>query len=163
MIIAIDPGNIRSAYCIIDDSLKPIEFNKLDNGAMLGFVAGYHEGIDTVVIEKVASYGMPVGAEVFETCIWIGRFTEAARRTYNVEYVFRIDEKLDICHDSRAKDANIRRALIDRFATHDFKNGKGTKDRPDWFYGFVADVWAAYAVGVTYMDKRRGKQNNAND
>lgn len=56
----------------------------------------------------------------------MGRFTQAAQKP--VDYIYRQDEKLHLCHDSRAKDANIRRALIDRFATHDLKNGKGPKE-----------------------------------
>lgn len=55
----------------------------------------------------------------------VGRFTQAAQKP--VDYIYRQDEKLHLCHDSRAKDANIRRALIDRFATHDLKNGRGPK------------------------------------
>jgi hypothetical protein len=35
---------------------------------------------DVVVIEKIESYGMAVGAEVFDTVWWAGRFAEAANR-----------------------------------------------------------------------------------
>lgn len=69
---------------------------------------------DVVVIEKVESYGMAVGAEVFDTVLWAGRFAEAAHRV-PVVMLPRRAVKLALCGDSRAKDANIRQALIDRF------------------------------------------------
>lgn len=25
-----------------------------------------------------------------------------------------------------------------------------------WFYGFKSDIWASYAVGITYIDKIKG-------
>lgn len=150
-VLAIDPGNRQSAWCMIDgETLKPISFGKEENQVVLDSVQ--HLSYDSIVIERVASYGMAVGRDVFETCEWVGRFTQAAR--VPPDYVYRQEEKLHICGDSRAKDANIRRALIDRFAQHDLKNGKGTKKNPDWFYGFSADVWQAYAVAVTYVETR---------
>lgn len=149
-VLAIDPGNLQSAYCFLDsETLKPLWFGKVNNHEILGILTSWP--YDTLVIERVASYGMAVGRDVFETCEWVGRFTQAVlpRRA---DYLYRREEKLHICNDSRANDANIRRALIDRFARHDLKNGKGTKKNPDWFYGFHADIWAAYAVGVTYIE-----------
>ena len=155
-IFAIDPGNEQSAFCVIDsETRKPLQFAKLDNEELLRIVRNILETpVDAVVIERVASYGMAVGREVFETCEWTGRFTEAATVAgVPVDYVYRREEKLHICGDSRAKDANIRRALIDRFAKFDLKTGRGVKKRPDFFYGFSGDIWAAFAVGLTYIER----------
>ena len=63
--------------------------------------------------------------------------------------IYRIDEKMNLCHSAQAKDANIRQALIDRFGD------VGTKRNPGWFYGVSKDVWAAIAVGVTWHDKNK--------
>lgn len=154
-ILAIDPGNTYSAYCIVDSkTLVPIEHAKLDNEALREVMQTEQDDYNSVVIERVASYGMAVGREVFETCEWIGRYTELALQLNKpTDYVYRQEEKLHICHDSRAKDANIRRALIDRFAAHDLKNGKGTQANPDWFFGFKADEWSSYAVAITFLER----------
>lgn len=152
VVLAIDPGNVESAYCFIDsDTLEPGLFGKIDNNSILPML--YMYTYNKIVIERVASYGMAVGRDVFETCEWVGRFTQAAL-PLAADYIYRRDEKLHICGNPRANDSNIRRALIDRFARHDLKNGRGTKTRPDWFYGFKADVWQAYAVGITYIETK---------
>ena len=39
----------------------------------------------------IASYGMPVGKEVFDTCVWIGKFAEASGMKES--YIYRKDEK----------------------------------------------------------------------
>ena len=152
-ITAIDPGTTQSAFCSIDsNTYRPVAFAKIDNERLL--MSLRLVPIEAVVIERLACYGMPVGREVLETCEWVGRFTEAACRAgMAVHYIYRQDEKMTLCHNARANDATIKRALIDRFAQHDLRSGKGTKVNPDWFYGFAADVWQAYAVGVTWLDK----------
>ena len=152
-VLALDPGDTQTGYCFIDvDTLRPLRFGKEDNQSVLLLVQ--LEAYDLLVSERVASYGMAVGRSVFETCEWVGRYTQASHAP--VVYIYRQEEKIHICHDSRAKDSNIRRALIDRFAQHDLKNGRGTKKNPDWFYGFKKDVWAAYAAGITYIEKEKG-------
>lgn len=158
-ILAIDPGNEESAFCFINKwSYEPIYFAKMKNKeaveAIKKFIADHRMYCTyEAAIERVASYGMAVGASVFQTCEWIGRFSQILEDTcFNVTYIYRKDEKMNICGQMKAKDSNIRVALIDRFAKHDLKTGKGTKNNPDWFYGFAKDVWASYAVGVTYLD-----------
>ena len=157
MILSIDPGNIESAYCVIDKtSYKPREFGKIKNEELREKLLNelHLYPIESFAIEMIASYGMAVGKEVFETCVWIGRFIESFKCPFTY-YVYRKDEKINLCGSMKAKDSNIRQALIDRFATFDFKNGKGTKKKQDFFYGFSKDVWAAYAVGVTWLDKQK--------
>lgn len=157
-ILAIDPGDVESGFCLMDD-YRPVIFEKSENYTVLEAILLYAHGCKAVVIEMVASYGMAVGKNIFDTCVWIGRFWQEAIEAgaSRVELVYRIDEKMTICHDSRAKDTNIRKALIDRFAEFDKKNGKGTRKNPDWFYGFKKDIWMAYAVGVTFLDKEQEK------
>lgn len=142
-LLAIDPAPKDSGYCIIDsNNYTPIEFGKVDNNYLLELV--YKNDYDFIAIEMIASMGMAVGASVFDTCVWIGRFIEASDKDY--KYIYRREEKMHLCGTMKAKDANIRQALIDRFGDVGVKSNKG------FFYGFKADIWSAYAVGITYLD-----------
>lgn len=163
-LLAIDPGNIESAYVLMNSAFEPLEFGKVPNNQMAETVAVYAANVFLpVAIEMIASYGMPVGREVFDTCVWIGRFSQIAITLGSpVDYIYRADVKLNLCGSSRAKDGNVRQALIDRFAKRDMKNGKGVKAKPDFFYGFKADIWQSYACGVTWMDKFHEGQCDAN-
>ena len=151
--LAIDPGNTESAYVVIeDDTRRPVTFGKIPNDYLLGKMdmdPNVHFA-DRVVIEMVASYRMPVGADVFETCVWIGRFVE--RAPVEPELQVRGPVKLHHCRSSKAKDSNIIQALVDRFAPGQPNRGKGTKAAPGFFYGFRADIWQAYALAVYAVD-----------
>lgn len=149
MILAIDPGNEYSAYVTLGDKLRLIEFGKIPNDELFAKLEAAANlkwpGIDHLAIEMVACYGMPVGKEVFETCVVIGRIVQIAKNVHT-QYIYRKDEKINLCGSMKAKDANISQALRDRFGE------KGTKKNPGWFYGVSKDVWSAIAVGVTFHD-----------
>lgn len=161
-LLAIDPGNELSAYVVIDADYRPVALGKVPNGELLDALgmldlSVFGGAVPTAfAIEMVASYGMPVGREVFETCYWIGRFSEAIRsqdfRHPLPALVYRREVKLNICGSDKAKDSNIAQALVDRFAPGRPNRGKGTKAAPGWFYGFSADIWQAYALAVTHLD-----------
>jgi hypothetical protein len=100
-----------------------------------------------VVIERIASYGMPVGESIFETCIWSGRFIQrVADKGGSWSRITRQEVKLHICRSSKAKDANVTRALLDRFGP------KGTKKKQGVLYGMSKHMWAALALAVTHCD-----------
>jgi hypothetical protein len=156
----VDPGNTESAYVLIDRNCVPLEFGKLPNDELLDHIAVQWVSnddkwdIEHIAIEMVASYGMAVGADVFETCVWIGRFQQMFldRFSASPQLVKRHPVKLHHCHSAMAKDSNITQALVDRFAAGQPNHGKGTKAAPGWFYGFRADIWQAYALAVYAAD-----------
>ena len=155
MILAIDPGNTHSGYAFIETgTCRPVSVGKVPNDEVLDLIR--FTSYDRLSIEMIASYGMAVGKEVFDTCVWIGRFIQRhddrVAEWADCQLVYRRDVKLHHCHTAKAKDANITQALIDRFAYGQPNHGKGTKAEPGWFYGFKADIWAAYALAVHTSD-----------
>jgi len=157
-ILAIDPGSTESGWVVIDADRRPLWFGKTPNAELLASIQAYrHEWkVQHVAIEMIASYGMPVGAEVFETCVWIGRFYAHVEGWLitTPDLVKRQPVKLHHCHTTKAKDSNITQALVDRFAPGQPNRGKGTKADPGFFYGFKADIWQAYALAVYAADMR---------
>jgi hypothetical protein len=162
-ILAIDPGNTHSGIALIESgTCKPIKAAKLPNAEVLELITA--TTYDHLSIEMIASYGMAVGKEVFDTCVWIGRFIQHHDHRINEDaactLVYRRDVKLHHCHSAKAKDANITQALIDRFASGQPNRGKGTKAEPGWFHGFAADIWQAYALAVLTSDTITNKNDS---
>ena len=142
--IAVDPGTTHSGLVIYSPDGSVMASLVLENAEVIGELNA-HPHLP-VAIEMIASYGMAVGKEVFETCVWIGRFVQVAG-VDRVRLVYRKDVKMHLCGSPRAKDANIRQALIDRYG------GKalaiGTKKQPGALYHVKSHAWAALAVAVT--------------
>ena len=149
-IIAIDPGPKDSAYVIWDGKKIEAAFIMANSALRNGLITIVNSRKCRLVLEKVESFGMPVGEDIFETVFWSGIFVEAFRQKNLIgaqwDRVSRRTVKLHICQNARAKDSNIRQALIDRF-------GKpGTKKEPGVTYGLKKDLWQAFALAVTYFD-----------
>lgn len=152
-ILAIDPGSERSAWLVWDGAVLAFGIDPNDDlleALRVGTLTAMGLEPTTVVIEKIESYGMAVGREVFDTVHWAGRFTEAASPAEVVQLPRRA-VKLAICGDTRAKDANIRQALLDRFGP----DAVGRKAAPGPLYGIAKDVWSALAIAVTYAEGAR--------
>lgn len=147
-VIAIDPGPEQSAWLVHrpDGFAFGIDENATVKRMLSRWVSSMN---DHLAIEMIASYGMPVGREVFETVLWIGRMIEAWGRPYTL--VYRRDVKMHLCGNNAAKDGNIRAALIDRFGPGKQK-AVGTKKAPGPLLGIANDVWSALAVAVTWND-----------
>ena len=157
VVLAIDGGTIQSGYCRMEEDSygrRLIDFGKTDNADLLRKVMlGEY---DEMVYEQFQSYNMPVGQSTIRSIEWNGRYVQAAyERKKNIAQVFRTEEKLHFCNTVKATDANIRRALIERYAKFDFKSGKGTKKNPDFFYGVSKDAWTAIAICTLYLDRRK--------
>lgn len=145
-ILAIDPGTTESGIVAFDGE-RVGAAGVLENGAVLDLIAT--ADADLLAIEMVASYGMAVGKETFRTVWWAGRFAQAwQRHSGNLPAeVYRQEVKLHLCRSVKAKDANIRQALIDRFGP------VGTKANRGALYGVSSHAWAALAVAVTTHDQ----------
>jgi len=157
MTLAVDPGTDESGWCVYDGH-RVVESGVMANGELLRYLQGGHleaEGC-RLAIEMIASYGMAVGREVFETCVWIGRFVQAWHQPDQADLVYRRDVKLHLCGTSKAKDANVRQAVIDLFPRAG--GGKvpqiGTKGSPGPLYGVTSHAWAALAVAITARHRR---------
>jgi len=152
IILGIDPGNQQSAFVRYDtETRKPGLHETLSNSEVLPLLSSLSYA--HLAIEMVACYGMPVGASVFDTCVWIGRFTQVAVSHFRpVSYIYRREEKMLLCGNMKAKDGNIRQALMDRYGSTR-EAAIGTKKTPGPLYGFAGDQWAALAVAITFSEK----------
>jgi hypothetical protein len=153
-VLAIDPGPEQSAYIGWNGS-KLIDGGIVSNADMrIGLVsASWACSYDLFAIEMVACYGMAVGKEVFDTCLWIGRFAECSPKEPRL--VYRRDVKLHHCQSARAKDSNIRQALIDKYGP------PGTKKAPGKTYGLKSHLWAAFAIATFITETAQPDSSDA--
>ena len=155
--IALDVGTTKSAYAVMKEDYTLEITGILENDMLLEMISEFARIYDCLVYEEFSSYGMPIGKTTMESIKWNGRFIQAyleARtdrfdRGGTIKPILRKDVKMNLCGTMKAKDSNIRQALIDRFGV------VGTKGNKGYFYGVSKDMWSAIAICVTYIDKSK--------
>jgi hypothetical protein len=183
IVLAIDPGPELSAWVrfLAGAPGRVLQSGKQANAEILSMLTTGSPlaTADALVIEQIAAMGMAVGAETFETVFWSGRFAQAWGRHFH--RVKRHQVKSHLCGNQRAKDPNIRQALIDRWGgeeraitgrkCHACKgrgkvglgkartncvmcSGVGMTIPKGPLLGISGDEWAALAVAVTWADQR---------
>lgn len=170
-IFAVDPGTEKTAWVVMLRDGTIAEHGITPNHQMFDVLdrALNVHCVTHMAIEMIASMGMAVGQSVFETAVWIGQmvrhWTYRGDTTY--ELVYRADEKLHLCGSPRAKDANIRQAIIDAYsvdADGGAREAVGNKRNPGPLYGVSKDVWSAIAVAKvafeTTPEERVNKRSN---
>lgn len=151
-IIAIDPGPTQSAW-VEWDGLRLLGMATQPNEEIL---AHLDTGLITprgfpalrLVVEQIKSYGMAVSDSIFDTVFWTGRFIQVWGPNRDPwARIPRMAVKMHLCHQAKARDANIRQALIDRFGE------PGRKKDPGRTYGLSGDTWQAFALAVYAIDE----------
>jgi len=152
-ILSLDVGTTESAFALMDHSLANplVKFGKILNEdiewEIISPVTG-NPRADIIAYEEFASYGMPIGESTMRSIWWNGYYCRICDEI-GVKYapVLRKDVKMHLCQTMKAKDCNIRQALIDRYGE------PGTKKNPGILYKVSKDVWSAIAINITYYDK----------
>lgn len=152
MILGIDPGNKESAFALVDKGYVVAEADKIENHRLRDVVRQY-TCISEVVVESIQSYGMPVGREIFDTCLMIGRIQQVADDRNLPNYLYpRPEYARAICGTNKVKDSVLRQALELRF-------GGYNKGEPLHLLRGT-DKRSAFAVAVYHIDQGRFKNPN---
>lgn len=157
-VLSLDTGTLHTGYSITRHKKnKPPEV--LDcgismNGDIKYLICGGNS--DAIVMENFQCMGMPVGLSTFNSAVWLGRFIEASLTLDGRELVWlmhRSAVKVEICGTPRAKDANIRQAIIDMYPDN-IGGGKcpqvGTSKQRGPLYGVTSHVWSALALAISF-------------
>jgi hypothetical protein len=140
-------GGCETAYLTMDGGKIGSLFGKVANDIILDLI--YHRDFDAIICEEIQCFGMAVGKSTLDTVRWTGRCEEAAhRRGIPFYLVGRKEVVLHWCQSARARDPNVRRALLDHYGE------PGTKNKPGQTYGITKDVWSALAIAGYWMNAR---------
>lgn len=146
-ILGLDPGTTETGWVELLDGSVIASGVEANETTLARLRVKPCPDLTLLAVEMIASYGMPVGRETFGTVLWIGRFLEAWHvRGGTTRLVYRRDVKLHLCGSPRAKDPNVRQALLDLYGG---TAAVGRKANPGPLFGVKSHAWSALAVAIT--------------
>jgi len=153
-LLAIDSGNIQSAYIIFDTfENRVVKKNLLQNEEFLLKLKDLQ--FDEVAIEKIVSLGMPIGNTTIDTIFFNGRLHEFFLNNFFLKpnWYTRMDIRMHLCLTTRAKDGNVRAALINRFGEPSTKKLSHNiyNELEDKIY-FGTHFWSCLAVAMYHLE-----------
>ena len=144
-LLGLDPGTTETGFVVTSDDGTVLDCGVKPNDAILdAILSDWRSCADEMAVEMIASYGLPVGRETFETVLWIGRFVQAWGGLHRL--VYRREVRRHLCGTDRAKDPHVRQALLDLYGG---SAAVGTKKAPGPLYRVKSHAWSALAVAVT--------------
>jgi hypothetical protein len=159
IVLAIDPGSSESGVVLWDG--HAVRWAKVESNEEVLIDIANEAALktDLLAIEMIGHYGsgLAVGKTVFDTCVWLGRFLQCwieRREESTTRLVLRPTIKTHLCGTPRAKDGNVRTAVIDRVGP------KGTKKSPGPTFGVVSHSVSALALAVCVWDTERIKDGD---
>lgn len=140
-ILGIDPGTTESGWCLLTPE-NTVEAGISPNDKLLYAIQTMPA--DVMACEIFEARGMPIGNESIETIIFTGRLIQAWGGKF--ARVKRSEVKRNLCGSLKAKDSNVRQAIIDLFGG---SSAIGKKANPGPLYGVSSHAWAALGVALT--------------
>lgn len=145
-IYAVDPGPETSAMCVLHNRRIISCEAEVPNFDLMSNLQLPLD--DILAIEWMECMGMAVGEEVFRTVYFSGKLSNAWRG--RVLLVPRRAVKMHLCGSMKAKDGNVRQALIDMLGA------PGKPSAPGPTFGVASHGWSALGIAIVTQSKLRG-------
>jgi len=151
IVVGLDPGTKQTGLAIWDGS-EILHHETIPNQCLLEQLRAPGSGLpvsSVVAVERLHPYGVRVGADTFQTIEFFGAVCECLRR-FEIVRVYRREVKAHWLGKASGNDADIRRAMMERYGE------PGKKAAPGMLYGIKPDALQALALAVAVYDQMEG-------
>ncbi len=173
-ILAIDPGNIETGFCVWNSKTeKMVTKDYINNKLFLQNLDNKITtdwGVEDVIIEMFSSYGGSFGQTSIDSCVFIGMLKEKLEWDHKVVLVFRQTIKMHHCKTLRGvNDGAVNCILREKYGEDN------TKKKPNEVYWnkevekfggrkwMNGDIWSSMAIATWYCEPKDNPLANPKD